>query len=61
MSTVEVQCPFCGEPGEVAADYDPEATGDQVFVQDCEVCCNPWSVTVHVGSDGEINVSVDRG
>jgi hypothetical protein len=57
----EVECPFCGEPGEVATDYDPDATGAQVFVQDCAVCCNPWSVTVQVGADGDVSVSVDRG
>ena len=44
----EVQCPFCGEPGEIADDYDPDAVGEQVFVQDCAVCCNPWTVTVRV-------------
>jgi hypothetical protein len=61
LSDGEVECPFCGEPGDIAADYDPDATGDQIFVQDCSVCCNPWSVTVHVGTDGEITVRVDRG
>jgi hypothetical protein len=32
-----------------------------VFVQDCEVCCNPWTVTVHVGHDGEVTFDVGRG
>jgi len=27
-----VECPFCGEPGEVAADFDPTEPGEQVFV-----------------------------
>ena len=55
-----VECPFCGEPGEVAADFDPESPGEQVFVQDCAVCCRPWTVTVHVGHDGEVTYAVDR-
>ena len=55
-----IECPFCGEPGEVAADFDPEQPGEQVFVQDCAVCCRPWAVTVHVGHDGTVSVSVDR-
>jgi hypothetical protein len=54
----EVECPFCGEPGEIAADYDPSQPGDQVFVQDCAVCCRPWTVTVHVGYDGEVTFDV---
>jgi hypothetical protein len=56
----EVQCPYCGEPGEVAADYDPESPGDQVFVQDCEVCCNPWQVTVTRDRYGDPEVRVER-
>ena len=60
MSGEEVECPFCGEPGEIAGDYDPDAVGDQVFVQDCAVCCHPWTVTVHVGADGEVTFDVQR-
>jgi hypothetical protein len=57
----EIECPFCGEPGEIAEDYDPNEPGEQVFVQDCAVCCNPWTVRVHVGHDGEVTVEVGRG
>ena len=60
MSAYEVDCPFCGEPGEIAEDWDPSEPGEQVFVQDCAVCCRPWTVRVHVGVDGEIAVNVDR-
>ncbi len=56
----EIECPFCGEPGEVAADYDPNEPGDQVFVQDCGVCCRPWTVVAHVGYDGEVTFEVGR-
>ncbi len=33
-----VTYPFCGEQVEVYV--EPDVTGS--FVQDCEVCCNPW-------------------
>lgn len=33
-----VTCPYCGETVEVS--LEPDMTGP--FVQDCEVCCNPW-------------------
>jgi hypothetical protein len=56
-----VECPFCGEPGEVEMDFDPEASGEQVFVQDCAVCCHPWTVRVRVGADGDMTVDVSRG
>lgn len=55
-----VICPYCGEPGEVDVDVDAGEPGEHVFVQDCAVCCHPWTVVVHVGPDGDLNVHVDR-
>jgi hypothetical protein len=58
---LEVECPFCGEPGAVDVEpADAEPGEQQEFVQDCEVCCRPWSVRVHVDHEGEIAVTVDR-
>lgn len=37
-----VACPYCGEEGEIFVESDVHGT----FVQDCEVCCNPWLVRV---------------
>jgi len=37
-----VTCPYCGE--EVEIYLEPDLHGS--FVQDCEVCCNPWRVRV---------------
>jgi hypothetical protein len=37
-----VTCPYCGEEVEVYLESDVTGT----FVQDCEVCCNPWRVRV---------------
>jgi len=31
-------CPYCGEP--ITMLLEPGAT-EQVYVEDCEVCCNP--------------------
>ncbi len=55
-----VECPFCGEPGEIEADFDETEPGTHTFVQDCAVCCRPWAVTIQVGADGEVSVAVDR-
>ncbi len=43
-----VQCPYCGEPGNIYVAADVHGT----LVQDCEVCCNPWRVDVW-WEDGE--------
>jgi len=37
-----VTCPYCGEDVEIYV--EPDVRGS--FVQDCEVCCNPWRVRV---------------
>jgi hypothetical protein len=50
-----VTCPYCGE--EVEIYVEPDVRGS--FVQDCEVCCNPWRVRVST-EDDERFVSVTR-
>ena len=48
-------CPYCGE--EVAISIDPSGGVEQTYVEDCEVCCNPWNVTVrYSGGHAEVNV-----
>jgi hypothetical protein len=37
-----VSCPYCGEEMEIFV--EPDVDGE--WVQDCEVCCNPWQVYV---------------
>ncbi|PYR55448.1 MAG: CPXCG motif-containing cysteine-rich protein [Acidobacteria bacterium] len=53
-----VTCPYCGEQVEIYV--EPDTRGS--FVQDCEVCCNPWRVSVsRTGPDGEAtDVHVSR-
>jgi prolyl-tRNA synthetase len=50
-----VTCPYCGEQVEIYV--EPEVTGS--FVQDCEVCCNPWRVRVS-GRHDDRDVEVGR-
>jgi hypothetical protein len=37
-----VTCPYCGEEVVILVEADVRGS----FVQDCEVCCNPWRVRV---------------
>jgi hypothetical protein len=55
---VSVSCPYCGE--EIELLVDPAGGTLQEYVEDCEVCCQPWSVRVSVGGDGESNAVVSR-
>mgnify|MGYP001333989598 CR=1 FL=1 len=57
QDVASVTCPYCFEVVELYV--DPETEGS--FVQDCDVCCRPWSV--HVARDeltGELDVAVGR-
>lgn len=53
--TIPVTCPYCGEDVEIFIEEDVRGS----FVQDCEVCCNPWLVRVG-GRTGERDVSIGR-
>ena len=50
----EVYCPWCGAPSVIA--LDPGSGAEQEYVEDCQVCCQPWRVTVRYGPDGGAEV-----
>jgi hypothetical protein len=50
-----VTCPYCGEAVEIFVEEDVRGS----FVQDCEVCCNPWRVRV-IGRGDRRSVAVGR-
>ena len=51
-----VTCPYCGEAVEIA--LDPGSGDDQEYVEDCEVCCQPWRVSVtYAGGKARVAVS----
>jgi hypothetical protein len=48
-----VTCPYCGETVELY--LEPDVSGQ--FIQDCEVCCNPWRVQVSGrGPDRDVEI-----
>ena len=52
----DVSCPHCGEP--VTIGLDPGGGSQQNYVEDCQVCCQPWAVRVTFGPDGSPDVTV---
>lgn len=50
-----MNCPYCGEAIELLIDA---SAGDQSYVEDCHVCCQPMEVVVTVAVDGGFQVSV---
>lgn len=47
---VAMQCPYCGEWVEV--DLDELGPPDERYVEDCSVCCRPWTVVVARTEEG---------
>ena len=54
METV-VLCPYCGEENTILV--DESAGGAQQYVEDCQVCCRPWQVTI-AADDADIDVQL---
>jgi hypothetical protein len=50
-----IACPYCGETLELYLESDVKGT----LIQDCEVCCNPYSLRIWNDGD-ERHVSVAR-
>jgi hypothetical protein len=49
-----VTCPYCGETVEIFIEADVRGS----FVQDCEVCCNPWRVRISGrGEDRSVEIA----
>jgi hypothetical protein len=46
-----VCCPYCGESVQVLLDTGGEEW--QSYVEDCEICCRPWLLTVEWNDSGE--------
>lgn len=54
----DVACPYCAEMVQIY--LEPDVRGS--FVQDCEVCCHPWSVrVVWDGDERYVEVRRDDG
>lgn len=51
-----VACPYCAEEVEIA--IDPGGGPSQLYVEDCEVCCQPWRVSVTYDDAGQAEVVV---
>lgn len=56
IDAVAVSCPYCN--AEVELVVDPVGGEHQEYVEDCEVCCQPWTVRVTIGRDGVESVEL---
>jgi hypothetical protein len=54
---VEVSCPYCGEA--ITIGVDPAGGAIQAYVEDCQVCCQPWLVHLTYDDQGAAHVWVE--
>jgi hypothetical protein len=54
LSEKPLDCPYCGEPISVVVDH---SAGEQEYVEDCQVCCRPMVVNIHIDAAGEASVT----
>ena len=50
QTEADVVCPYCGADVEVI--LDPGGGAVQRYVEDCEVCCRPWTLDVRWDAEG---------
>jgi len=52
-----IRCPYCGEALEILLDL---SAGDQSYIEDCQVCCQPISISYRTTEDDLTEVMADR-
>jgi hypothetical protein len=55
-TSATVRCPYCNEAVEIA--LDPAGGAEQEYVEDCQVCCQPWRVGVRWDGEGRAVATV---
>lgn len=59
QSEQALRCPYCGERVTVLVDHSVDV---QTYIEDCEVCCRPITLTVVVDEDEQrVRLEVRRG
>jgi len=54
LTPIDISCPYCGEPIEIVVDA---SAGGQRYIEDCQVCCRPITLSIQVDADGEPRVN----
>jgi cysteine-rich CPXCG protein len=54
LTPFDISCPYCGESIEILVD---ESAGDQSYIEDCQVCCRPITLSIRLDADGDAQVA----
>lgn len=55
LTSVSIQCPYCGDPVDITVDCSVDY---QEYIEDCFVCCRPIQMSVSVDEEHNASVSV---
>jgi transcription elongation factor Elf1 len=51
-----ISCPFCAEPMTILVDL---SAGDQSYIEDCQICCQPMQLSFQSDGDELAALQVD--
>ena len=54
---VKIQCPYCWEEIDIIIDC---SAGDQQYIEDCSVCCQPIKLSINYDEETLPNVEAQR-
>jgi hypothetical protein len=57
LESARISCPYCGERIDLVIDC---SMGDQEYIEDCQVCCQPINLHITVGDEGRPRVEARR-
>jgi len=56
LDEISISCPFCGEGFTTLID---RSAGNQTYIEDCQICCNPIQFDIHIDAD-DLQVNTRR-
>ena len=57
IEAIDISCPYCGEGFESSADC---SAGDQEYIEDCQICCQPIVITISITGTELANIEARR-
>lgn len=54
LNTIVIECPYCGESIELVVDA---SVSQQIYIEDCSVCCQPMSLTIEASNPDDISIN----
>lgn len=52
----KIRCPYCNEAMDIFVDI---SAGDQSYVEDCQICCQPMQISFQTTDDELLGLQVE--